>query len=175
MMQFTLIYKNLICVPYRESQEALLNIDSLQESLHNAFKKIKMHKFELLSHMYKSFEQLSPKRKLKFYENDIKNLLSSLQSSFSFYIQRQESQIPRLKELLSQTMKNLLFNKNRDLEHLKEKIENIYRSKELKKGVAQVVKNNKVVDLKDIEVDEIFELQTKDVVIEAKALSKKLI
>ncbi|WP_281951321.1 exodeoxyribonuclease VII large subunit [Nitrosophilus kaiyonis] len=156
-----------------DKYEALLNIDALEESLKNSFKKINMHKFELLSHMYKSFEQLSPKRKLKFYENDIKNLLSSLQNSFTFYIQKQESQIPRLKDSLSQTMKNLIFHKSKDIEHLKEKIENIYRSKEIKKGFAQVVKNKKVVDLKDIEIDDIFELQTKDVVIEAKALSKK--
>lgn len=155
--------------------ESLLYIDSLEENFTQVFKRILHHKEQKLSHIFTSYEQLSPKRKLKFYENDIKNLTLSLKNYILLQLQKKEQEIPRLKESIEQNIKNILLHKSKDIEFLEAKIKNAYSAKEIKKGFAQVVKDGKVVDLKDIEIDEEFELQTKEVRVKAKAISKKLL
>jgi len=156
-----------------DKYEALMMLDSLQEAYVKSFKKVLFNKEQILRHTLSSFNQISPKRRLGFYEKEIENLRNSLKSSMTFLFEKKASMLPELKNSIYQSIKNSLFHKSSHLKHLFEKFESAFRAKEIKKGYAQVVKNKKVVDLAEIDVGEIFELQTKDVIIEAKALLKR--
>ena len=153
--------------------EAFLYIDSLKEQILSSVKKIISHKEQTLKHQFSSFEQSSPKKRLEFYKNDIKSLKRAIDNNFSFLLQKKESLIPHLANSLKQSLELKIFAKTKEIEHLKDRLDLSYESKKVKKGLAQVIKNKKVVDLSQIEVGEIFELQSASVAIEVKALSKK--
>ncbi|WP_200764197.1 exodeoxyribonuclease VII large subunit [Nitrosophilus alvini] len=153
--------------------EMMMYLDNLRIEYKRGLQKFFLHKQEILKHLLHSFEQSSPSRRLGFYQEEIRKLKEQTVKSFKFFLNRKSLEIPELKKSILQTANHSLHQKSSLIEHLKERLETVMETKKTKKGFAQVVKDKKPVDVSQLEIGDIFELQSLEAKIKGKVLEKE--
>ena len=130
-----------------------LYVDTLSDEFTQKFKRIIRDKEQISKHLFLSFEQHSLDRKFELVEKSINQLKTQYKNSFG----------------------HILKIKENDFNMLKNSFEINHPSKKDKKGFVQLTSNNKIIDIKSIEVDDEISLQNSEFVLRCKVLVKKRI
>ncbi len=142
---------NAIEIILPDSDELILSIDSLIDKFNMQFNRILYKKSEELNYLKKSFTQNSIESKIEFYNLEIKELKNRFNKAFEFLIEKKEA----------------------NLNHLKESIEFNHPSKRVSSHNAQLVKQNRLINLEEIQVGETFQLQDGKFKVGVKVLYKE--
>ncbi|NPA74281.1 MAG: exodeoxyribonuclease VII large subunit [Epsilonproteobacteria bacterium] len=155
-----------------DKNEYLIYIDNLIDSMEKSIKRILVSKYEKIKYLYDLFKQNSIATKISFFKKEIHSIEERLKESLSLILEKKQRELNDAKELLFQKASYILQRKEQILSLAVSSLEINNPSKKIKKGFAQIVKNGKIIDLEDIEEEDMFELISKNVKIEAKAVKK---
>ncbi len=158
-----------------DKNEILLYIDNLLENYHSSFKRILLRKNEELKNLYYSYKQNSFLSKIELYKNEIKILKQRYNEVLNFIIQKKEQNINYIYKNISQKENQLLSKKEQILSMLLESFNANNPSKKIKNTFAQILKENKPINLENIKKDEIFTLISTKTKLTAKAIEKNKI
>lgn len=158
-----------------DKNEILLYIDNLLENYHSSFKRILLRKNEELKNLYYSYKQNSFLSKIELYKNEIKILKQRYNEVLNFILQKKEQNINYIYKNISQKENQLLSKKEQILSMLLESFNANNPSKKIKNTFAQILKENKPINLENIKKDEIFTLISTKTKLTAKAIEKNKI
>ena len=155
--------------------ELLLYLDTLSQQYLNRLREIYTTKEQTLKHLYEAYERHSIEKKLTTQLENIASLKEHFHQSITLTMQRYETQVQNLKQRYPQTIESVLRSKTSLIESLKNSLESANPKNRSKSGFAQIVVDGKIADLNKIEVDEVFEAQTSDIILTAKTIKKEKI
>ncbi len=155
--------------------EMRIYIDNTLENFHNVFKRVILKKSEELKNIYYSYKQNSIPSRIELLQREILSTKNNLNQRIKVLLGQKDDELTSLKREMANKMANILLAKEQLLNFASSNLEANKPQKKLKESYAQIVKNNKPTPLKDIAKDEIFELISPEVKIEAKAISKTAI
>ncbi|NWF66341.1 MAG: exodeoxyribonuclease VII large subunit [Campylobacterales bacterium] len=156
----------------RDKYEYLIYIDTLINQFENRFKQIIDLKSKEINSLKEQFLRNSIENKMAKMRDEITQLATRFNKIKQYNLNNFEKPIFELKANLSTMFNSAINNKFQQLNSLKALYESNNPTHKTKTGYAQIVKNQKIVGLKDIKVDEIFVLEDINYIIEAKSLSK---
>jgi len=147
-------------------------IKILKNKFFNEIKAIFNIKENKIDFLKNEFESLSPKSRIEKEKKEIEILIKNFNNVMqnNFYIK--EKQLA-FKDLFEREYLNILSKKENELKAIKDAFLASDPKKKEKEGFGQIVKNGKKVSLKDIRVDDIFEVINTEIKIKSKALEVK--
>ncbi|BCD59766.1 MULTISPECIES: exodeoxyribonuclease VII large subunit [unclassified Nitratiruptor] len=155
-----------------DRQEMLMHLDLLMQRLTKRMQTILQLKTQELDHLQNSLFQLSPQKRLEFYEKEITIMKERMKETITVILKNSSHEIPHLKTLFDQKIEWIWKQKQQDLTSLQQKLTMAMEAKKIPKNSAQMVKNGKPVSLEDIDVGDEVELQDLHYKALAKILSK---
>jgi exodeoxyribonuclease VII large subunit len=123
---------NAMEIALPDKNEHLQYLDNLQVEFENRFKRVLYNKEQVILNYKKYFEQ------------------HSLDKKFSFI----QKEIDYLKSNFSNTLSQILRQKQNELNYLKSTYESSHPDKKIKDGYVQISKDNKVISLEKVQVNE---------------------
>lgn len=158
-----------------DTNELYLSIDALFTSLtQRVGQKIYNSKQEL-SHLTALFTQHSIERKVTHKIEEIKQIREQLHRTISFKMQNFHKELELVQSRFPDAIDKRLNIAKNQVALLEKMIESNNPKLKSKKGFAQISKESKVVEISSLEVDEIFDLMSDEVMIRAKVLQKSKI
>ena len=127
-------------------------LDNISDDFSQKYKTILFTKEQKLNHLQSSFEQHSLKRKFEFVQLTIDQLKQQYINTVSHTLKQKQDNIN-------------IINSNFELNHPKKKD---------KKGFVQLSKNNKIIDLIDINKNDEISIQSSNCIVDCKVISKKI-
>ncbi len=125
-----------------------------------------------LSHVFHLYSQHSIEEKINRKNQEIKQIKESFYQSISFKIQNYSKEIESVKVRFPHVIDSKINIASNQVNSLLKMLESNHPKLKSKKGFAQISKNSKVIDIKSLKVDEVFELMSDEVCISAKVLKK---
>lgn len=158
-----------------DTNELYLSIDALFTSLtQRVGQKIYNSKQEL-SHLAALFTQHSIERKVTHKIEEIKQIREQLHRTISFKMQNFYKELELVQSRFPDAIDKRLNIAKNQVALLEKMIESNNPKLKSKKGFAQISKESKVVEISSLEVDEIFDLMSDEMIIRAKVLQKSKI
>ncbi|MGE0739326.1 exodeoxyribonuclease VII large subunit [Sulfurimonas sp.] len=158
-----------------DTNELYLSIDALFTSLtQRVGQKIYNSKQEL-SHLAALFTQHSIERKVTHKIEEIKQIREQLHRTISFKIQNFHKELELVQSRFPDAIDKRLNIAKNQVALLEKMIESNNPKLKSKKGFAQISKESKVVEISSLEVDEIFDLMSDEMIVRAKVLQKSKI
>ncbi|OUR73719.1 exodeoxyribonuclease VII large subunit [Arcobacter sp. 31_11_sub10_T18] len=139
---------NAIEIALPDSNELKMYLDNLSDEYERAFKIVINNKETVLNHLSSSFKQNSFENKFNFVQNNIKDLQKNFNNFFKQILSRKEQEI----KLLSSSY------------------EANHPDKKSKKGFVQVTKENTIVSLEELHLDDIINLETSKLSVKTKVM-----
>ena len=156
-----------------DRQEMLYTLDEIWERYRGVIAQ-KLHGFSRIAqHLSERFEHLSPKQRLQNAAQRCLDLVDEYQRVMRYQQQRKASLLKPMREQYQNAIDLILSKKQQQLGALQSKAQMSNPELSTKKGWAQVIKGGKPVDLEEIEVQDEFVLQNRQIVLYAKASKKK--
>ena len=128
-------------------------IDSISDNYQSKLKTIISQKEQILNHLFKSFEQHSLEKRFELVDLNINQLKKQFNNLYSQILKTNSDKIKILENSF-----HLNHPKNKD-----------------KNGFVQLSKGNKVLNLKDAEIDDIVSLENSNLKLECKVINKNYI
>ena len=144
---------NAIEISTPDINELRIYLDNISDEFGNRLKRGFSNKEQILSHMFRSFEQHSLSKRFALVQKDIDSLKQQLQN---FYKQK-------------------IIAKGDQLESIKRSFLLNHPDKKNKKGFVQVTKSGHVTDLEDIKISDMVQLENTKYLVECKVVSKKTV
>lgn len=158
-----------------DTNELYLSIDALFTSLtQRVGQKIYNSKQEF-SHLTALFTQHSIERKVTHKIEEIKQIREQLHRTVSFKMRNFHKELELVQSRFPDAIDKRLNIAKNQVALLEKMIESNNPKLKSKKGFAQISKESKVVEISSLEVDEIFDLMSDEVMIRAKVLQKSKI
>ncbi len=148
-------------------------IDSLANQFSQQIDQKIYNKKQGLEHLLSSFKQHSVEKKLQNYQDRIQNLKTSFEQTIFYKLQNFESKLQSIQQNYPQVIQNKLSGFQAQLVNLERAFVSNDPKLKRKKGFAQISQQHKIVDIKELELDEEFEAQSDEIVIRAKVLEKR--
>jgi exodeoxyribonuclease VII large subunit len=146
------------------------------DSLSTQFEQIVFQRFfsfkQELSHLANLYSQHSIEKKITQTKELILNLKEAYNQSVFFKIQNFYKDIELIKNRFPDVIENRLNIAQNQVVLLQKMIESNNPKLKSKKGFAQISKDSKVVDIASLDLDELFDLMSDEIVITAKVLKK---
>ena len=139
---------NAIEIALPDSNELKMYLDNLSDEYQRAFKIVINNKETVLNHLSSSFNQNSFENKFNFVQNNIKDL----QKNFNNFFQQ------------------ILSKKGQEIKLLSSSYEANHPDKKSKKGFVQVTKENAIVSLEELHLDDIINLETSKLSVKTKVM-----
>jgi len=156
-----------------DKNELLIYIDTLQTQFSRTIEQKFQKEQQLLEHLYNAFAQHSIEKKLSQKIEYIRQLQDNFEQSIRFKIEKNSSLLQAVKNEFPQTIQNLLTRKSDALIALSKAFEANNPKQRTKRGFAQIVKGDKIVNLDELDIHQEFEAQNYDTIITAKVLQKR--
>ena len=145
-----------------DSAEMLMRLDDIGEAMNSFVKRVIYNKEEQISSLKKIFVSHSFESKISVYEKEIELLKKRYEQLFLNLLQNKTNQNDNFTQNLDFMLKKLLHVKESSLNSLTTIYEGSDPSKGIKDSFAQIVKDGKRSSLKDLHLDDEFELQNAD-------------
>ncbi len=158
-----------------DKNELLIYLDTLQNSFDQRISQILQTKTQLLQHLYSSFEQHSMDKRIAQQLELVAQLKERFSHSIEIKIQSYENRLQSIKREYPLAISAILRNKENTLSGVLNALRSTNPKLKSKKGFAQIVKDEKVVDLASLDVGQEFEAQSSDTILTAKVLDKRKI
>ncbi len=139
---------NAIEIALPDSNELKMYLDNLSDEYERAFKIVINNKETVLNHLSSSFKQNSFENKFNFVQNNIKDLQKNFNNFF----------------------KQILSKKEQEIKLLSSSYEANHPDKKSKKGFVQVTKENTIVSLEELHLDDIINLETSKLSVKTKVM-----
>ena len=139
---------NAIEIALPDSNELKMYLDNLSDEYVRAFKIVINNKETVLNHLSFSFKQNSFENKFNFVQNNIKDLQKNFNNFFQQILSKKEQEIT-------------LLSSSYDANH---------PDKKSKKGFVQVTKENIIMSLDELHLDDIINLETSELSVKTKVL-----
>jgi exodeoxyribonuclease VII large subunit len=134
----------------------------------------KLHsKQQELFHLQNSYSQHSVEKKLMLKNDEIQRFKSSFEQSMSFKIQNFTKELQHIKSRFPFAMDSVTKNAQNQLSNLQKTLESNNPKFKTKTGFAQLSQNSVVIDISSLEVDDVFDVQSAEVVVRAKVIRKE--
>ncbi len=156
-----------------DTNELYIHLDTLSSQLTQKIEQKIYNNTQALAHLKKSYEQHSVERKLLEKMEEITQLKEVFTQRIEFRLTTLQRDIDTLKQNYPQVIGNYFQVAQNQVLHLKNMLESNHPKYKTKKGFAQIAKDNHVLDIESLRVDDIFEAQSDKVVIKAKVLQKE--
>ncbi len=153
-----------------DKTEMLLRLDELRERLDNYLKRVFYTKEEMLKSLKEMYGSHSYEAKFELNLKELELLKRRYAQIIDTKLQNSTLLVENLTQELDFKTKQFLDIKQNRLTELEAKLKALDPSKNQKDGYAQIVKSGKITPLERLERDDIFELQTPNVVKKAKIL-----
>jgi len=155
-----------------DSNEAFMQVDALEQRFNQSLASIINKSTYNLNQQYELFAQYSFENRMKQYKEQLESLEKSYNLHLQMRLNQAQTEPKNLKQTFHDVMSRVLQSKQYTLNSLQENYKNSDPKSRDKRGFAQIVKNNNVVALKELYIDDNFTLQDSNEIIEAKVLSK---
>jgi exodeoxyribonuclease VII large subunit len=129
---------NAMEIALPDKNEHLLYLDNLQVEFENRFKRVLFNKEQILLNYRKYFEQHSLDKKFSFIQKEIDYLKSNFINSFT----------------------SILRQKQNEVNYLKSSFETNHPDKKIKDGYVQLSKDNQIVSLNDVKINDEIVLES---------------
>lgn len=140
---------NAIEIALPDMNEMRMYLDDLSNDFKRSFSVHLNNKIQALNHLLQSFKQNSFVNKFRFIEENIKSMREKFNQSFQQVLQKRQD----------------------DVQFLQNSFALNHPEKRVKKGFVQTTKNNKIIALEDVKVDDIIALETAKTVVSTQVLS----
>lgn len=152
--------------------EMLMLIDNLIEELNRSFLKIIQKKELLLNNLFEHFKRNSFEQKIVHYQKEIGFVKSQFDKSFEYILNQYSMKLNMIKKELNINFDRKLQQKFLELNSLISLYNSNNPKNRAKIGYAQVIKDKKIVSLKEVKIDDEIELQDASFAIKSKVLDK---
>lgn len=142
---------NAMEIALPDINEMRMFVDTLNDDFNKTFRVNFNTKTQELNHLILSFKQNSFANKFKFMEDNIKDL----------------------SEKFNQMMKQIIHKKSEEIHFLNTSFFLNHPDKRVKKGFVQTTKNNKIIALEELKIDDIVALENANLIVESKVLKIK--
>jgi len=130
------------------------------------------NKHQELNHLNQAYRQNSVEKKLSQKLDEIKGLKENLLQAVNFKIQSHKRDMDQLYSQLPHAINSVMNSKQNQLNNALKNLESNNPKYKSKSGFAQLSRNNKVIDIDELHVEDTFELMSDKVTLSAKVLSK---
>jgi exodeoxyribonuclease VII large subunit len=155
--------------------EYLQYIDDMHMSYNKSISRLIENKEYKVDNLFEQYQRNSIESKLNSISNEIKELESKYNSFIEYKISQKSSQVLPLIESFDRAMQSILSKKDNELILLKSSITANKPEAKMKRGYAQIVKDNKPISLENIKAKDSFVLQDEHKVVEAQAIKTRKI
>ena len=155
-----------------DKNELLQYLDSVATQYEQLLAQILNKKEQQLLHLKNLYEQNSIERRLELQLQQTKHLQEVFVSQMEQILLNKAQELELLNNRLPYAISTLLNTKEQQLKHTQNMLLSNNPKLKTKKGYAQLSKNNKVIELQNLEVEDVFELQDANTQIKAKVLTK---
>ena len=160
-----------ICLP--DTNELYQTLDSMSTQMNQLLLSKLNTKSQELQHIKNSFSQHSVEKKLKQKQEEIIQLKGVYSQSMAFKMQSFTKELEMIKLRFPQAIESNLNIAQNQLLNLQKMLESNNPKFKSKKGFAQLSLKTKVVDIAALNVDDIFQAQSDEVVISARVIKKE--
>jgi len=160
-----------ICLP--DTNELYQTLDSMSTQMNQLLLSKLNTKSQELQHIKNSFSQHSIEKKLKQKQEEIIQLKEVYSQSMAFKMQSFTKELEMIKLRFPQAIESNLNIAQNQLLNLQKMLESNNPKFKSKKGFAQLSLKTKVVDIAALNVDDIFQAQSDEVVISARVIKKE--
>lgn len=158
-----------------DSAEMLQRIDGMMERYTLVFGRMLRSKEETLEHLKRLFAKRSIDEKLSLWKNEIAILQSQYNDKIALLYREKSRKVGLLQEQISFQTRQNLAKKEQLLSSYTIALHSKEPTREQKECYAQIVQKGKKIALEKIVEGDIFELQTPNTILKAKALEKKVL
>ncbi len=160
-----------ICLP--DTNELYQYLDGIQEQMsHVVWQKIFTKKQEL-EHLYKSYSQHSIQKQLTQKLTQVKQLQEQFSQNIALKIKTSNNELSNIKARYPYVMQTIFSNQQNQLNNTLKMLESNNPKLKSKSGFAQISQDNKVIDLKELNINDDFKLQSDKIYISAKVIKKE--
>ncbi len=153
-----------------DKTEILISIDGMLEHVNYVYKRVISQKQNELKSLKDEFQRYSFEQKSYHISREISLLKERFGVKFTQIIQAKERDKAAIVDGLDFAFKQNITSKKQLVQNLLMALESKNPILGLNENFAQVVKNGKTIKPKNLNINDIYELQTKDLIIESKVL-----
>jgi len=162
-----------MCLP--DTNELYQYIDSISSQFTQTVSQKVHNATQELKHLENSYKQHSIEKKLTQKLDEIKQLKDSFYQTISFKLQNKSKEVQNIKQRFPDIINSKINIAQNQLRSIQKMLESNHPKLKSKKGFAQISQNKKVIDISTLHVEDIFEVQSDEVSISAKVISKNKI
>lgn len=155
-----------------DTNELYQSLDSMASHLSQILSQKIFNKRQELTHLLNSYAQHSIEKKLTLKSEEVRRLKESFTQLISFKLQNFSKEHEHINIRFPHAMDSVINHKLNQVFNLQKMLESNNPKFKSKSGFAQISKDSKVIDLSSLYVDDIFDVQSSEVVIKAKVLTK---
>jgi exodeoxyribonuclease VII large subunit len=156
-----------------DHNEMRMNVDYLMEAMNQRIKERLSSYQQQLAHLKDALSSHSLDTKIKHKTEEIASLKNAFTRQYIYHLERFSYMHLSTKERLDSAISQILMRKKGVYESLKATFEAKAPQKEHRRGMAQLVKDNQPVDANELQIDDSVQIQSFDVVLEAKIKDKR--
>ena len=156
-----------------DTNEIYQYLDSISSSMTQSVTNILSKKNQELEHLKNSLSQNSVERKIIYKKDEIHKLKVNYEQSISFRIQGFTKEIEFTKNRFPSVINSILVNSKNELSNIQKMLEINNPKLKTKKGFVQISKNNQVIDISGLDVDDVFDVMNDNIHLSALVLNKK--
>jgi exodeoxyribonuclease VII large subunit len=153
--------------------EYLMLLDDIKDMYDKEYLRVINNKENQLNHLIDGFKRNSIEAKLTNYEKEIKEIKERFNSTIEYKFATIQQSIPQLKNALTNQMQSVLLKKDNELVLMQSSLNANKPESKMKRGYAQVIKDNKPISLETIRANDEFVLQDDEKIVQAKALKTR--
>ncbi len=162
-----------LCLP--DANELFQTIDGIESQMTQVMSQKIFTKNQELEHLYKSYSQHAIEKQLIQKSTQVQQLQEQFYQNISFKIKTSVNELSNVKARFPYVMQTLISNKQNQLNNSMRMLEANNPKLKSKSGFAQISKNNKVIDISELLIEDTFKLQNDTISLSAKVIKKEKI
>ena len=159
-----------MCLP--DTNELYQYLDSMSSQFMQILSQKIFNSEQELSHLVNSYSQHSIEKKIIQRDQEIQQLKESFYQTIMFNMQNFTKELQNAKVSFPHVIDSKINIAQNQVLTLQKMLESNHPKFKSKKGFAQISKDSKVIDISSLKVDDVFDLMSDEVVINAKVLKK---
>ena len=156
-----------------DTNELYQTLDSMSTQMSQQLRTKIATKRQELEHLQSSYNQHSVEKKLRQKQEEISQLQEVYTQSISFKMQGFSKELEHVRLRFPQAIQSNLNVAQNQLLNLQKMLESNNPKFKTKKGFAQLSVNDKVIDISSLGIDDIFEVQSDEIILSAKVIKKE--
>ena len=160
-----------VCLP--DTNELYQYLDSIESQFDGLISQKLFTKSKEMEHLKQSFSQHSIEKQLLQKKTFILQLKEQFNQNISFKLQGFLSELEGVKMRFPHSINSILNNKQTMLNNLNKMLESNNPKLKSKSGFAQISIDKKVIDISQLEKDDIFDIQSDSIYLQAKVMNKE--